>query len=90
MGKNEYFKGRVGHSQECFQNYSEIILSNTRAFSSCLGLSVFVQCLKLFLSSGVSHYGNNNSSSHAVYANDHILKQVTYCWERQRQKIQQG
>ena len=73
--------------QDTHRNDFRIILNNTRAFSLCQGLSVFVQCLKLLLSSGPSHYGNNennNSSSRAVYANDHVLKreQVRYCCER--------
>lgn len=77
--------------QDTHRNAFRIILSNTRDFPLCQGLSVFVQCLKLLLSSGPSHYGNNetnNSSSRAVYVNDHVLKQeqATYCWERWREK----
>lgn len=51
---------------------------------------MFVQCLKLLLSSGPSHYGNNennNSSSHAVYANDHVLKREHIAGKDKEKKL---
>lgn len=92
MAKNEYFKGRAGILRGVISRLFWTTLELSLFVRDCL---LFVQCLELLLSSGPSHYGNNeknNSSSRALCVNGRVPRweRVTECWEGWREKEQQG